>query len=89
MVAAIWSPTMIDLADEPSCVRAIVNVSVEIIVTLTISAFVEFDCTPVGHTVALNGGVGNLVPCPAATTSVVPEVAGDGAVATEDKAKFL
>jgi hypothetical protein len=37
----------------------------------------------------LNGAVGNLAPSPAATTSDVPDVAGDGAVATVLTAKFL
>jgi hypothetical protein len=31
--------------------------------------------------VALKGGVGNFVPSPEATTKLVPEVAGEGAVA--------
>jgi hypothetical protein len=42
-----------------------------------------------GHTVALNGASGNLVPCPEATTRAVPDAAGDGAVATVEYAKFL
>lgn len=63
--------------------------SVEMFVTRTISAFVESGCDPVGHTTALNGTEGNFVPSPDATVSDVPEVAGDGAVATVEYAKFL
>lgn len=49
-------------AEVPSCVRVIVNVSVEIAVTRTISAFELVGCDPAGHTVALNGGAGNFAP---------------------------
>jgi len=76
-------------ADDPSCARVIVSVSVEMAVTRTTSAFDGIGCEDAGHTVALKGGVGNLVPCPAVTTSDVPEVAGEGAVATAETAKFL
>ncbi len=59
----------------------IVSVSVDIAVTLTISALKDVGCTPVGQIVALKGGVGKRVPVPAATTKEVPLVAGEGAVA--------
>lgn len=66
-----------------------VNVSVDIAVTRTISALVVSGCTPAGQMVALNGTVGKMVPCPAVTTSDVPDVAGEGAVATWLYEKFL
>lgn len=77
------------LALEPSWARVIVNVSVATAVTLTTSAFADVGCALAGHTVALNGAAGNLAPSPAATTSDVPDDAGDGAVATVEYAKFL
>jgi hypothetical protein len=45
-------------------------------------ALVVVGCDPEGHIVRLNGGVGKFAPSAAATTSDVPEDAGDGAVAT-------
>ena len=89
MVAAIWSPTMTVRAEVLSCIRVMVKVSVLIFVTLTISAFAVVGCTPVGQIVALNGTAGNFVPSPAVTTRDVPLVAGEGAVATSEYAKFL
>src|SRR2546426_2553414 len=77
------------LAVVPSCVLVIVNVSPEIAVTRTISALVVNGWSPTGHTVTLNGGVGNFVPSPVWTTNDVPVSAGDGAVATVEYAKFL
>jgi hypothetical protein len=59
----------------------IVNVSVVTLVTRTISALVASGCAPAGQIVALKGAVGKRVPSPAATTSDVPDAAGDGAVA--------
>jgi hypothetical protein len=81
MLAAIWSPTKIPLEFDPSWARVIVKVSVEIAVTLTISALNEVGWAFDGQTVALKGGVGNKVPWPDATTKEVPDTAGDGAVA--------
>jgi hypothetical protein len=89
MVAAIWSPMMTVLAEELSWARVIVNVSVEIAVTRTISAFAVVGCVLAGQIVALNGVAGNFVPSAAVTTRLVPDDAGDGAVATRDEAKFL
>lgn len=82
IVAAIWSPVTTVRALDDSCVRVIVSVSVEMAVTRTISALLDKGLTPVGQIVALKGGVGNLAPSPEATTSDVPDVAGEGAVAT-------
>jgi hypothetical protein len=67
----------------------IVNVSVEINVTLTISAFAVVGCAPAGQIVALKGTAGNFAPSAAVTTRLVPDDAGDGAVATRLYAKFL
>lgn len=89
MVAAIWSPIMIDRAEVASCERVIVSVSDEMFVTRTISAFDVVGCELAGHTVALKGVAGNFDPSPDATTSDVPDEAGDGAVATVEYAKFL
>jgi hypothetical protein len=75
-------------ADVDSWVLVIVRVSVEIAVTLTISEFVDVAPALAGAIVALNGAVGNRAPCPAVTTSEVPDVAGDGAVATRLLAKL-
>lgn len=80
---------MIVLAIEFSWALSIVKVSVAIAVTLIISAFVVIGFAPAIQTVALKGGVGNKAPSPAATTKEVPEVAGEGAVATVETAKFL
>lgn len=77
------------LALVPSWVLVMVNVSVEILVTRTISALVESGWAPAGQTVALKGTAGNNVPVPDDTTSDVPDAAGLGAVATVDMAKFL
>jgi hypothetical protein len=88
IVAAIWSPITTVRADVPSWVRVIVNVSVETFVTRTISAFVVEGCAPIGQIVALNGTAGNFVPVAAVTTRLVPDEAGDGAVATNETAKF-
>lgn len=89
MVAAIRSPTTTVRAVVDSWARVIVKVSVLTTVTLTISAFVGSGTEPVGQMVALNGAVGNLVPCPAVTTRLVPDVAGLGAVATAETANAL
>ena len=63
--------------------------SVDFTVTLTISALRAVGIDLAGHTTQLNGGAGNLAPAPVATTIVVPDVDGDGAVATVLAAKFL
>ena len=42
-----------------------------------------------GNTTALKGAAGNFVPSPACTTKLVPDEAGDGAVATVLYARFL
>jgi hypothetical protein len=91
MHAATTSPIATLRAVVLSWALTIVNVSVEIPVTLTISAFDEVGefPEPEGYSTALNGGVGKLAPVPAATTKLVPEVAGDGAVATVDTEKFF
>jgi hypothetical protein len=78
-----------DRAELPSWARTIVNESVACAVTRTISALVESGCAPAGQIVALKGTAGKRAPSPEATTSDVPEVAGDGAVATVEYAKFL
>jgi hypothetical protein len=57
-------------------------------VTRTISLFAGVGSVAAGQMVALNGTAGNLVPWPAVTTREVPEVAGDGAVATRLTAKL-
>jgi hypothetical protein len=54
-----------------------------------ISALTVLGWEPAGQTVALNGVGGNLVPSPDCTIKEVPELAGEGAVATVEKAKFL
>jgi len=82
LVAAIWSPTTMLLAEDPPCARVIVSVSPAIAVTSTISALEDDGCDPVGKMVALNGGVPNRDPWPDVTVSDVPEDAGEGAVAT-------
>jgi hypothetical protein len=86
---AIWSFATIVLAAELSCARTIVSVSTDFAVTRITSAFVVVGCTPVGHTTALNGAAGNFAPSPGATIRVVPDAAGDGAVATTLYAKFF
>ena len=58
-------------------------------VTKTISALVIKGSVFAGHTVAENGGVGNIAPSPLATIKNVPLVAGTGAVATVEYARFL
>jgi hypothetical protein len=89
-VAAIWSPTTTVRARVTiSVARVMVSVSVEMPVTRTISVLAGEGTEPAGQIVALNGGVGNRDPCPAVTTREVPEVAGDGAVATVEMARFL
>lgn len=85
---AIWSPTTMDLADDPSWARWTVRVSVERLVTRTISAFDGSGSEPTGHTTRLYGADGNRDPSPGATTIVVPEAAGEGAVATVEYAKL-
>jgi hypothetical protein len=89
IVAAILYPAVIAIALVDSCARVIVNVSVEIPVTRTISALAAVGGVLGGQTVALNGVAGNKVPVPAATTKDVPLVVGEGAVATVDCAKFF
>jgi hypothetical protein len=90
MVSAIWSPTTTVRALVPSVALVIVNVSVEMAVTRTISAFVVVGCVETGQMVALNEPLdGNLAPSPDWTTSDVPDVAGDGAVRTVLYPKFL
>jgi hypothetical protein len=89
MAAKIESPTRTVRAVEPSCVRRIVNSSPSTAVTRNTSAFVGTGISFAACTVALNGGAGNLAPCPAATASVNPESAGLGAEATVLYAKFL
>jgi ribosomal protein L18E len=81
-VAAIWSPITTVRAELPSTARVSVNVSVLIVVTSAISAFVVVGWLPDGQMVTLNGAAGNFAPSAAATISDVPELAGDGAVAT-------
>lgn len=88
ILAAIRSPTTTGRADDDSCARVIVSVSVDRAVTLIISAFDGSGLELAGHTVALNGTAGNRAPSAAATTSDVPELAGLGAVATELIARF-
>lgn len=88
IVAAIWSPTMIDRALEPSWARVIVRVSPTMAVTRTISALVVRGCVLIGQTVALNGVAGKRVPWPPVTIRDVPELAGLGAVATRLYAKL-
>lgn len=68
-------------ADEPSCVRTIVSVSVEMAETRTNSEFALVGLAPVGHTVAIRP-TANFVPSPDCTTNDVPLLAGLGAVAT-------
>jgi len=51
-------------------------------VTRTISALVDSGAAPVAHTTKLNGTAGISAPVPAASTIVVPDEAGEGAVAT-------
>jgi hypothetical protein len=89
IVLAIWSPTTIARAVDPSCALTMVNTSPTIVVTRTISALESRGRTSVGHTVQLNGATGNSAPSPAATSSDVPEVAGEGATAMPAYAKFL
>lgn len=88
IVLAIWSPTTMVRALLLSCVRTIVNVSVEIFVTRTTSALALVGLELVGHTTALKGGVGKSTPNPVVTTKEVPLVAGEGAVATRAYAKL-
>lgn len=88
-VLAIWSPTITVRADVLSADRTIVNVSVDIAVTVTISEFVGPGTVFIGQIVALNGTAGNRVPVPAVTTKDVPDAAGLGAVDTKLYAKFL
>ena len=78
------------MADEFSCVRSIVNTSPDTFITRTISAFVLNGRTLGGQTVQLKGvGEGKNAPCPVATVNVVPDGAGNGAIATVEYAKFL
>ena len=72
-----------------SCTRLIVSVSVLMPVTRTISALAGVGRASTGQTDALKGGAGKRVPWPLATTSDVPELAGEGAVATVDTAKLV
>jgi hypothetical protein len=58
-------------------------------VTRTTSALAGSGSVAAGQMTALKGTVGKRDPWPVVTTSVVPEAAGDGAVATELMAKFL
>jgi hypothetical protein len=88
MVLAIWSPTRIVRAALPSWARRIVRVDPTMAVTRTISALDGSGDTPKGQTVALNGGAGTRPACPAVTSRLVPLVAGFGAVATSEVAKF-
>jgi hypothetical protein len=88
MFTAIWSFTPILRAVELSCARVIVKVSVALAVTRTTSAFVVVGCTLAGQTTALNGATGNFAPSPGATINEVPDVAGTGAVAMTEYAKF-
>lgn len=80
MTAAIWSPATIERAVELSWALVIVNVSVDLTVTLTISAFKVEGCSPAGQTTALKEAAGNLAPSPLWTTKEVPVVGGTGAV---------
>jgi hypothetical protein len=82
IAAAMENEVVTDWALVPSWARTIVNVSVETAVTRTISAFAAVGDDADGHRVALNGTAGAEAPSPDWTTSDVPEVAGDGAVAT-------
>ena len=86
MLWMIVSPTMTDRAGLDSCARTIVNTSPPAGVILTISALVGSGLDP-GKMTALPEV--NREPCPAVTVNVVPDVAGDGAVATADRVKFL
>src|SRR5215831_1240722 len=79
---------MIVRAVLPSCALTIVKVSVALPVTRTISALAVVGVAPVAQTVALKGGNGNSAPCPEPTVKLVPDVAGEGAVATAPIAKF-
>ena len=89
IVAAIWSPTTIDRAVEPSCARVTVSMSATTAVTRTISALLGAATASAGHTVALNGGIGNRADAwPVVTKSVVPLSAGAGAISTTESAKL-
>ena len=76
------------------CARVIVNVSDVRAVTRTISATPLDDsgAVPDGIRVTLYApavaGSGNFAPSPVVTTNDVPDVAGDGAVAMREAAKF-
>lgn len=59
------------------------------LVTRTISAFAAVGAVPAGQMTALKGTAGNSAPPAAVTTREVPVVAGEGAVATSETAKFL
>lgn len=80
-------PCLIVLAAVPSWARVIVSASPTWPVIRTISAFVGV-IAPNGQTVALKGKPENSVPVPTVTVSVVPDVAGDGAVTTRLQALF-
>lgn len=63
-----------------------VKVSVDLAVTLTISALLGVGISLKGLTTTLNSpsvdGSGNLAPCPDVKTKVVPESGGSGGVKT-------
>lgn len=81
-------PTVTAIADEPSCARTIVNTSLDTFVHRATSAFKVDGAVFAGHNTTLNGAAGNFEPSPDATVNEVPDVAGDGAVATVENAKF-
>ena len=88
IAASIAYEVVTDFALVPSCARVIVNASVDMAVTRTISAFEAVGSELAGYKTALNGTDGNLLPSPLVTCNEVPDVAGEGAVATRLAAKF-
>lgn len=89
IVAAIWSPATMVRALDPSCVRTMVQLSpLPFDVTRMISALEASGCTLAGQTVQLKGAAGKRAPAPVVTDKVVPDVGGDGAVATALMAKL-
>jgi hypothetical protein len=86
IVFAIWSPTRIERALVPSCARTMVNVVPTMAVTRMISALAFVGDADAGQTVQLKGAAGNVAAD--ATSKDVPVVAGDGATATVEYARF-